>query len=200
MNRIKISLLLFMSMLSGCAVNKVTVRPNGEILAAVRDVNYAVAKNKALESANEYCSTKGGGVTYLRAEQPYDNVGAAYYLYFNCFNLAEKQAEERRQRQLKAQEEARQQAINAENERQAELTRKKELAEWERTRPQREAEARRQQEAENRRLNAICPIFYVARQFCAASGVMGSPAYTSCMSIRMSNSYNGWDDDKCFRR
>ena len=186
--------------LFGCAVNKVTEKPNGEILAAVRDINYSVAKNKAQESANEYCSTKGGGVNYLRAEQPYDNSGAAYYLYFRCFSLAEKRAEESRQRQLKAQEETRQQSINAEKERQAELQRKREQAELERTRPQREAEARRQQEAESKRLNSICPVYYVARQFCAVSGAMGSPSYESCMRIRMSNNFNGWDDDKCFRR
>lgn len=181
--------------LSGCAVNKVTETRNGEVLAAVRDVNYMVAKNKAIESAHRYCATRGRGVNYLRADQPYDNVGAAYYLYFNCYDLAAAQEQERLRREAQRQEEERQRAIAAENARQAEIERKRREAEWERQRPQREAEARRQQQAEKRRLDGICPFYWFARQTCATAA-----NYESCMTVRMSNKYSRWDDQKCFNR
>lgn len=188
-------LLTFYLLLTSCAVNQIVEKPNGEVLAAVRDVNYEVAKNNAVQSANQYCSNKGGGVNYLRAEQPYDNVGVAYYLYFNCFSLAAQQAEENKRQEIKRAEEAKRRAIDAEKQRQAEIAQRNADREWERTRPQREAEARRRQEAENRRLNSICFGYYIARQLCA-----NAPNYQSCMEIRYGKNYSYSDDQTCYRR
>lgn len=67
--------------------------------------------------------------------------------------------------------------------------------EWERTRPQREAQARYEAEQERIRLNSICPIYYAARQSCAAAA-----HYSQCMNIRMSNRYSQYDDRSCFNR
>ena len=192
----KLALLLTCYLLiTGCAVNQISEKPNGEILAAVRDVNYEIAKNNAIQSANQYCSTRGGGVNYIRAEEPYDNIGAAYYLYFNCFSIAAKQAEERKQQEIKRAEEARQRAIDAEKQRQAQIAQRNAEREWERTRPQREAEARRRQEAENRRLNSICPGYSILRQLCATAA-----NYQSCMQIRYGKNYSYYDDQTCYRR
>ena len=188
-------LLSFYLLITSCAVNQIVEKPNGEVLAAVRDVNYDVAKSNAVQSANQYCSNRGGGVNYIRAEQPYDNVGAAYYLFFNCFSMAAKQAEDRKQQETKRVEEARQRAIDAEKQKQAEVAQRNAEREWERTRPQREAEARRRQEAENRRLNSICLGYSILRQFCATAA-----NYQSCMQIRYGKNYSYYDDQTCYRR
>lgn len=182
-------------LITGCAVNQIVEKPNGEVLAAVRDVNYEIAKYNAVQSANQYCSNRGGGVNYIRAEQPYDNVGAAYYLYFNCFSVAAQQAEERKQQEIKKAEEARQRKIDAEKQRQAEIAQRNADLAWEKSRPQREAEARRRQEAENRRLNSICLGYYISRQLCATAS-----NYQSCMQIRYGKNYSYYDDQACYRR
>lgn len=67
--------------------------------------------------------------------------------------------------------------------------------EWERTRPQREAQARYAAEQERIRLNGVCPIYYAARQSCATAA-----HYAQCMNIRMSNRYNQYDDQSCISR
>lgn len=67
--------------------------------------------------------------------------------------------------------------------------------EWERTRPQREAQARYQAEQERIRLNSTCPIYYTARQSCATAA-----HYSQCMNIRLSNRYSQYDDRACFNR
>jgi len=51
------------------------------------------------------------------------------------------------------------------------------------------------QERENLRLNVICPIYYLARQSCAAAG-----NYENCMDIRMSGNFSRNDDQICFKR
>jgi hypothetical protein len=67
--------------------------------------------------------------------------------------------------------------------------------EWERTRPQREAQARYEAEQIRIRLNSICPVYYAARQSCATAAY-----YSSCMNIRLSNQYNEFDDRSCQSR
>jgi hypothetical protein len=67
--------------------------------------------------------------------------------------------------------------------------------EWERTRPQREAQARYAAEQERIRLNSTCPIYYAARQSCATAA-----HYPQCMNIRLSNRYSQYDDQTCFNR
>ena len=91
----------------------------------------------------------------------------------------------------KRQEEA-DQNQRAREEQQAKLAKERE---WERTRPQREANARYQAEQERKRLNSICPIYYAARQSCA-----NAANYGQCMNIRMSNRYSQYDDQTCFNR
>lgn len=94
--------------------------------------------------------------------------------------LAQKRQEEATQNRLAREEQQRKLAAERE---------------WERTRPQREAQARQQAEQERLRLNSICPIYYAARQSCA-----NAANYGQCMNIRMSNRYNQYDDSTCFRR
>ena len=43
--------------------------------------------------------------------------------------------------------------------------------------------------------NTECPIYYIARQFCASAG-----DYTNCMNIRLSNRYIEKIDGECFNR
>lgn len=97
--------------ISGCAVNTIVEQKNGVVLAAVRDANYQIARNKAIESANQYCSTRGGGGEYLRHERPYDNMGAAYYLYFRCYDLKEKQERDRKIAEEKKAEQAKKEKL-----------------------------------------------------------------------------------------
>jgi hypothetical protein len=68
-------------------------------------------------------------------------------------------------------------------------------AEWERTRPQREAEQRRALAAEEARLNSICPTYFIARQTCAAA-----VWYSDCMKYRYGKNYSKSDDNTCFNR
>jgi hypothetical protein len=89
-------------------------------------------------------------------------------------------------------------AEQAERDRQEAANRAQQLAaerEWERTRPQREAEARRAAEAERQRLNRACPVYYIARQTCA-----NAPDYGRCMNIRMNGKFSSYDDNTCFAR
>lgn len=51
------------------------------------------------------------------------------------------------------------------------------------------------EQVEKRRLDGLCPLYYLARQTCASA-----PDYGRCMSIRMSNSYSSYDDRACFNR
>lgn len=181
--------------LSGCAVNSVRDVGNGEFVAQVRDVNYRVAYEKAHQSAKNHCNSRGGGIKLLDAEQPYDNVGAAYYLHFQCFNWEAYAQQEKQKKEAERREADRLRQVQAEQERQAEIARKKAEAEWERGRPAREAEAKRQREAEERRLKGVCPVYWLARQSCA-----GSANYDSCMTIRIGKGYSSWDDRTCFNR
>jgi len=68
-------------------------------------------------------------------------------------------------------------------------------AEWERTRPQREAEQRRALAAEESRLNSICPKYYIVRQSCA-----GAVFSTDCMRLRYGKDFSKKDHDTCFYR
>ena len=111
-----------------------------------------------------------------------------------------KQAEEERKRYEEARKrnederkryEAEQKAKEAERLRMEALKE----AEWERTRPQREAEQRRALAAEESRLNSICPKYFIVRQSCAAAF-----SRQGCRKDRYGKNYSKQDDDTCFNR
>lgn len=181
---------LFLSflILAGCSVNQVNTLGVNSYVAAVRDVNYYVAKQKAINSANTHCRTRGGGIEYQRVEQPYDNIGAAYYLYFSCFDYAAREARERELKEAQKREQERLRLIREEEER-------KQKIEWEKRSKQLEAEYARQRERERIRLNNICPKYWFARQTCATAF-----NYENCMSIRVGRTYNQYDDNACRSR
>lgn len=105
----------------------------------------------------------------------------------------DKLAEEERKRneEVRKRNEAEQKAKEAERLRTEALK----AAEWERTRPQREAEQRRALAAEEARLNSICPTYFIARQTCAAA-----VWYSDCMKYRYGKNYSKSDDNTCFNR
>lgn len=153
------------------------------------------AKNMAYNNASKTCSTKGGGVVLEKeSTDVHRNLikGYSHEIAFRCYNVAE----EKRQEELKKEEEAKKQRqIAAENAAKEEVERKEREAEWERTRPQREEAARKQQAALNEKLNSICPGYYIARQLCATASL-----YQNCMMIRMGNKYSSFEDSLCFNR
>lgn len=153
------------------------------------------AKNIAYSNAKKTCATKGGGVVLENeSSDVHRNLikGYSHDIAFRCYDVAE----EKRQEELKKEEEAnKQRQIAAEKAAKDEAERKEREAEWERTRPQREEEARRQQAALNEKLNIICPRYYIARQLCATASL-----YQNCMMIRMGNKYSSFEDSLCFNR
>jgi hypothetical protein len=128
---------------------------------------------------------------------------------FSCITLADvrqlEQAErDKRQREIDLQNRMKAEAEERERKRQAAIAEeeRRKAEEWERGRPQREAEARRameaekkRKEAERKRLDGICPIYWVARQSCATS-----PDVKRCMEIRIGKAYSTSDDSVCFNR
>lgn len=58
-------LVLMVVIMAGCSVNKVQTVGNNSYVATVRDVNYYVAREKAIASANTHCMTRGGGIEYM---------------------------------------------------------------------------------------------------------------------------------------
>ncbi len=181
-------LVLMVVIMAGCSVNKVQTVGNNSYVATVRDVNYYVAREKAIASANTHCMTRGGGIEYIRVEQPYDNIGAAYYLYFSCFDRAAREALERERQEAQRREQERQRLIRAEEER-------KQQIEWEKRSKQLEAEYAKQRERERIRLNKICPMYWFARQTCATAF-----NYQNCMEIRIGRTYSTYDDSACRAR
>ena len=181
-------LVLMVVIMAGCSVNKVQTVGNNSYVATVRDVNYYVAREKAIASANTHCMTRGGGIEYIRVEQPYDNIGAAYYLYFSCFDRAAREALERERQEAQRREQERQRLIRAEEER-------KQQIEWEKRSKQLEAEYAKQRERERIRLNKICPMYWFARQTCATAF-----NYQNCMEIRIGRTDSTADDRACRAR
>ncbi len=200
-------LIAFMAMLlTGCSVNITKAIGPDEYRQESREGSVQYARQQAYQTAMAKCRSTGKGFEELRSHSVYDNVGGAWVIHFRCFDQAKRDAEERARQEVQQREAERQRAIQAEQERLAEIERRRQAAEWERTRPQREAAeraARQQREAaeraarqkEQNRLNGICPIYYLMRQSCATAG-----NYESCMNIRMSNKYSGWDDFTCRSR
>jgi hypothetical protein len=68
-------------------------------------------------------------------------------------------------------------------------------AEWERTRPQREAAKRKALAEEESRLNSICPKYFIVRQSCA-----GAVFSSDCMRLRYGKDFSKEDHDTCFYR
>ncbi len=147
------------------------------------------------KEANAKCAALGQGMDPVR-EGRLNKAQFYWVLEFRCYDRAQRAAQEQAKRIAAQQEAERQRQIKAEQDRQAALEKQRQAEEWERGRPQREAEARAAAARERSRLNGICPIYYVARQSCANSG----NGYDQCMTIRIGRSYSAWDDRTCFNR
>lgn len=187
---------IVVGLLSGCAVE--TVKDLGgdyRFRAEARQNNYRAAVNKAYELANQKCSSLGRGAEEINSRQLEDYYGGGYQVDFHCYDLAVRAAQKRRNEEDAKREADKRNAIAAEQQRQAELQRKKEAAEWERGRPAREAQARKERAEQEARLRVICPMYYAARQSCATAA---HPNY--CMNIRLNNNYSEWTDTQCRNR
>lgn len=68
-------------------------------------------------------------------------------------------------------------------------------AEWERTRPQREAAKSKALAEEEARLNSICPKYFIVRQSCAEAFFS-----SDCMRLRYGKNFSKQDHDICFNR
>jgi hypothetical protein len=186
----------------GCS--STTKSPNG-ILEATSiiwtDATMERDKKLALDKAINECS-KDNLIADVMDQGRRGSVKIEWVVRFICITPAEKQlleqsARDRRQRAIDRENRMKAEAAERERKRQdsiaAEQRRREE--EWERGRPQREAEARKAQEAERKRLDGICPLYWTARQSCAVA-----PDLERCMRIRIGKGYSSWDDEVCFRR
>lgn len=144
-------------------------------------------RQRVYTAAKEKCASLGLSMEPIQEGSVQDKT-FRYGLKYRCFSLAERQ----KQAEIKAE---RDRQAELERQRQADLERQKQAAEWEKARPQREAEQRAAAAAEQSRMNKICPIYYIARQTCATA-----PNYNNCMSIRLGSGYSSWDDQTCYRR
>ncbi len=190
--RIGIILLLVSTLLSSCSTPVQNVTPVQNISRQVAVFNYPSFSSLGITKPNTCTESISPHFQQLGIQCRCDNYYDGYGYKSNepgvttrCIPpstwLSQKRQEEASQNQRAL--EAQQAKIAAERE-------------WERTRPQREAQAKYQAEQERKRLNGICPIYYAARQSCANSG----SGYSQCMKIRMSNRYNEYDDQACFSR
>ncbi len=200
--------LLGVALLSACASDPVRPLGGNDFMAEARVWSTpAAARGSAFEHARDKCNSEGSKGVDVRAEgTTHDNIGMVYRIRFQCFDRAQRAAEERARAEAAEREARRQAELRAQKERQAELERRQAEAEWERTRPQREAqerkeradrEARLRREAAEReaRLQRICPVYAVARQTCATAANVDV-----CMQIRLGRTYNFFDDRTCRNR
>lgn len=196
------------ALLGGCAGDPVRPLGGQDFMAEARVWSTpAAARSSAFEHARNKCNSSGGQGVDVRAEgTTHDNIGMVYRIRFQCFDRAQRAAEERARAEAAEREARRQAELRAQQERQAEIERRQREAEWERTRPQREAqerkeradrEARMRREAAEReaRLQRICPLYAIARQSCATAANVDV-----CMEIRLGRSYNYFDDRTCRNR
>jgi hypothetical protein len=182
-------------LLAACAVETVRqTEGDFRFRAEARQNSYQTAVNKTYELARQKCASLGRGAQEIRGRALEDYYGGGYELYFHCYDLAQRAAQERQRVEEARREAERQRALAQEQQRQAELQRKKEEAEWERGRPAREAQARKERAELEARLRQVCPAYYLARQSCATAA---HPAY--CMSVRINN-YSEWTDNLCRNR
>jgi signal transduction histidine kinase len=149
------------------------------------------SRENARAEANKICSANGGGIKF-EGEGP---CGFTCEVYFRCFDYGAMIADKQREEAAKKREEAANKAKELQKQQLEEQRRRAEAAEYERTRPQREAAYKAAQDKERTRLALMCPVYYFARQSCASA-----PNYTSCMTIRLGNSYSSWDDRTCYNR
>ena len=191
-----VSICLLIVTLSGCSSIQ-TVSPGTYKAEALIWEAWLVedSRRSTYKEANAKCAAMGQGMDPVR-EGRLNKAQFYWVLEFRCYDRAQRVAEEQAKRVAAQQEAERQRRIKAEQDRQAEIEKQRRAEEWERGRPQREAEARAAQARERSRLNGICPIYYVARQSCANSG----NGYQQCMTIRVGRSYSSWDDRACFNR
>lgn len=169
LNRLALALGLC-SWLGGCAVETVKQTAGDyRFRAEARQNNYRAAVSKAYELARQKCASLGRGTEEIRSGSLEDYYGGAYEVHFHCYDLAARAAQERQRAEQARREAERLRAIAAEEQRQADIKRKREEAEWERGRPAREAQARKERADLEARLRAICPVYYLARQTCATA-------------------------------
>jgi hypothetical protein len=103
--------------------------------------------------------------------------------------LAEEERQQQEARRLRYEEE--QKIKEVERLRQEALK----AAEWERTRPQREAAKRKAMAEEEARLNSICPKYANVRNSCAEA-----LDTVNCMRLRYGKNFSKQDHDTCFNR
>ena len=171
------------------------------------DTNYQRRTNQ--ENADEKCLSQGKIVDFLGE---WNLRNHELVLRFKCIDPSVKrqrdleafEANKREEREKKLAEEWRKRneadrlRFEAEQKsKETERLRQEALkaAEWERTRPQREAAKRKALAEEEARLNSICPTYYVIRQSCAAA-----VWYGDCMKYRYGKNYSKSDDNTCFNR
>lgn len=184
--------------IGGCGTSAPTLTTAGNYQTKSRiwtHSSYDSAKRNTYADAQKQCSKMNRSVEALRAGDTYDNIGWVYLLEFTCYDPVERA-------RIAANEAERKRVIKAEQDRMAAIERQREEAErlrqeaeWERTRPQREAQARKAAADEQARLNSICFLYSVARQTCA-----GAAIYQNCMQIRYGKNYSFADDQTCYRR
>jgi hypothetical protein len=187
---------IFSTLLAGCAVETVKdLGGNYRFRAEARQGSHREAINKAYELANKKCESLGRGAEEIKSRPLEDYYGGAYEVDFHCYDLSVRAAQKRKIEEDAKREADRRNSIAAEQQRQADLQRQKDAAEWERGRPAREAQARRERAELEAKLRVVCPMYYAARQSCATAA---HPNY--CMNVRLSNNYSEWTDSQCRNR
>ena len=193
----------------GCATESPIIKRNGNYQVQSRiwfQDSLSSAKKYAYIDAKKVCADKNLEMEAIRAGDTYDSIGWVYIVEFTCYDRIERlkanQLEAERQRVIQVEKEriAEQERRRYEAEqklKEAERLRLEALkaAEWERTRPQREAAKRKALAEEEARLNSICPKYYIVRQSCAAAVFS-----TDCMRLRYGKDFSKSDHDTCFYR
>jgi hypothetical protein len=158
-------------------------------------------KQDAINKAGRECSSQNR-VANIIDQGRLGTVKSQWVVRFSCITWTEKQqldkaARDSRQREIDLQIRMKAEAEERERKRQAAIAEeeRRKAEEWERGRPQREAEARRAREAEKKRLDGVCPLYWVARQSCASA-----PDRNGCIQIRIGKRYSAADDNVCFSR
>jgi hypothetical protein len=200
----------------GCATENPSISKSNNYQVQSRiwtHYSYTDAKKNSYLDAEKVCADKNFGMEVIRAGDTYDSIGWVYIIEFNCYDRAERaksnQLATERQRVAEVEKERIAEEVRKRNEeerkryeaeqkaKEAERLRMEALkaAEWERTRPQREAAKRKALAEEESRLNSICPKYFVVRQSCA-----GAVFSSDCMRLRYGKDFSKQDHDTCFYR
>ena len=204
--------LVFVGLLSMAGCASVKEVPNGTFETGTTnwDGSIDIYRRINQKNANEKCSSLGKLVDPI-AEGLLS--GIDWVLRFKCIDPSVKkqrdldafEANKREQERTKklAEEDRKRNAAERlryeedQKTKEAERLRQEALkaAEWERTRPQREAAKRKALAEEEARLNSICPKYFIVRQSCAEAFFS-----SDCMRLRYGKNFSKQDHDICFNR